>query len=501
MNFCDVARQSIRTPWTGNADRGQVVSEFDPALLASLLETRSRLQRLLSYAESGMKSSAISLIKEQLLNTESGNAGFIVGVMNSIQGTPLYVNLQDCLPALMNMSGYPAPRLFGKNGLYPDLPGHEQWQKSIAVLKGTITSLATLQPDAGSDALSATELRQEWCDVILWLKNRYCENDAGSLRIFRESEAAAAFPTLLNLDALWSLLETHGTIGQKRFGHFAIELPDTDTTMNSCILPTANDVREINPSIWSFAKKAVRPARTIIPATKEEAAWNVGRMLTDVLAWASYPDPHRLSLGWWDANKANADRVLNSAVLSFGDDECTLKKIHEIRNLTVRFLALLHHNPTLSTVPVQDWPVKAYQSQFDDLSAFEREFRIRGNAQPAAKNSQVVTDNSGSLVAIRAAVRPALPTVQPDAEGSGIPPVFTGPWKHLYTFLWQQAFDLSQPQDAYDTAFVMYRAEFGEKKIGSGKHKRSAYRMPSSSNTKTVRQGYRRQLKLHLARQ
>jgi hypothetical protein len=236
------------------------VSELSPAQIEMLLETRSRLQQLLSYAESGMKASAVSLIKDQLLSTKSGGGGFIVGVMNSIQGTPLYVNLQDCLPALLHMAGYPAPRLFGQNGLYPNLPPHEQWPKSIAVLKGTIASLTALQSYADSDTSAGTELPQDWCEVILWLKDRYCANDSGSVRIFRESEAAATFPTLLNLNALWSLLEAHGVIGHKKSGHYVVELPDTDTATNNGILPLADDIRNIKPSIWSFAKAAVNPA-------------------------------------------------------------------------------------------------------------------------------------------------------------------------------------------------------------------------------------------------
>lgn len=672
------------------------MSEFDPAQVESLLDTRSRLQRLLSYAESGMKSSAVSLIKEQLLNSKSGDAGFFVGVMNSTGDTALRANLQDCLWALLSMKGRPAPQLFGERGLYPNLPAHEQWDKSIAVLRGTVASLATLQsgavtqqhgqeamdpclmavpPNADADqpvrvdarkllrdaeevlrflqrlpsettaelkhwptsflfrsffhfverlaihlrpisencpavergpvildgildgdraellawsqslenllreiclerfgarfyfathadtgerlihftnreltafspsrdglpnpevaslaklqtadihalnqfisklaelvdrgrsaemesgavsgVFAGTELPPEWCEVVLWLKDRYCANDPASNQIFRESEAAATFPTLLNLDALWSLLETHGTIGQKRFGHFSIELPDTDTAMNQWILPTADDIREIKPSIWSFAKGVVRSMRKIVAATKENAAWNVSRMLADVLAWATYPDPRRLSLGWWDKNKANAESVLKSAVRSFDGDENALQRLRDARSLTVRFLGLMYHNPTLSKVPVQDWPVKAYQRLFDDLSELEREFRILGNSQPGPQRPEAA-DNTSNSFAASDSITPVSSTVPPVANGAGLAPEFTGPWKHLYAFLWRQSFDLSHSRDDYRAVFETYRSEFGKKSSGSGKQKRRRYKMPSSSGAKGIRQGYCRQLK------
>lgn len=98
-------------------------------------------------------------------------------------------------------------------------------------------------------------------------------------------------------------------------------------------------------------------------------------------------------------------------------------------------------------------------------------------------------------------IPPASSMEQPDASGSGISPEFTGQWKHLYVFLWQQDFNLSQSQDEYKAVFETYRSEFGKKTTGSGKRKRAAYKMPSSSAAKSIRQGYHRQLKRHLARQ
>ena len=98
-------------------------------------------------------------------------------------------------------------------------------------------------------------------------------------------------------------------------------------------------------------------------------------------------------------------------------------------------------------------------------------------------------------------IPPASSTEHSDAGGSGIAPVFTGLWKHLYAFLWQQDFDLSHSQDHYKAVFATYRSEFAQKTIGSGKRKRAAYKMPCDSDAKSVRQGYHRQLERHLARQ
>lgn len=92
-------------------------------------------------------------------------------------------------------------------------------------------------------------------------------------------------------------------------------------------------------------------------------------------------------------------------------------------------------------------------------------------------------------------------TVQPDADGSQIVPEFTGQWKHLYVFVWQQGFDRSHSQDDYKAVFDKYLSEFGKKTTGSGTRKRAAYKMPRDSDAKSIRQGYRRQLQIHLARQ
>jgi hypothetical protein len=260
----------------------------------------------------------------------------------------------------------------------------------IQTLKGYVSRLAKLVKKPGSElpavqSISGTipqaDLPREWTQVIVWLQDLYCFNDEGALRIFRESEAAANFPALRNLGALWALLEAAGTIGPKRWGSFSIELPDSDVADSQWILPSAEDVRDIKPVIMSFAIEAVREMRKIVPAAKDLAAWNVSQTLGDILGWATYPDPKRLSMGWWDTYKANVQQVVGAATRSFHDEPEALQKLSETRSLAMKFLGLLYHNPTLSTVPVQDWPVKAYQRLFDDLSELEREFRIRGNEQ------------------------------------------------------------------------------------------------------------------------
>ena len=336
----------------------------------------------------------------------------------------------------------------------------------------TISKVAAERTTAG--AAGQTDLPTEWVQVIVWLKDRYCSNEEGTLRIFRESEAAANFPELRNLGALWALLETSGTIGAKRFGAFLIELPDTDTADNQGILPTTDDVRNIKPEIMSFAIEAVREMRKIIPAAKEIAAWNVSRTLADVLGWATYPDPKRLTMGWWDTYKGNVQQVVGAATRSFHDEPGMLQKLDETRSLAFKFLGLLYHNPTLSTVPVQDWTVKAYQRLFDDLSELEREFRIRGNTPDNPAGETAATVAAATVAAAK--------------------PVFTGDWKHLYEFLWENGIRWQHVKADYEPLFVKYRDAFSKARTGTGANQTQRFQMPFSRNAKSVRQGFHKQL-------
>lgn len=136
------------------------------------------------------------------------------------------------------------------------------------------------------------------------------------------------------------------------------------------------------------------------------------------------------------------------------------------------------------------------KTQIKTLVNYNRKF----HAAPASETFGE-TKRSGEVPAPPSEIPASSSTVQPNAKGSGISLVFTGPWKHLYEFLWHQGFDLSQSQDDYKAAFETYRSEFGKKTTGSGKQKKAAYEMPSSSDAKSVRQGYHRQLERHLARQ
>lgn len=123
------------------------------------------------------------------------------------------------------------------------------------------------------------------------------------------------------------------------------------------------------------------------------------------------------------------------------------------------------------------------------------------NPQANGSGEYGTTDVVAENFAIEPIVElPDVATDSPAAEPRAVSydkPNFTGAWKHLYDYLWHMNFDLSQVQADYKVAFVSYRATFAKKQKRRDKRRMLAHRMPTDSDAKSIRQGYRRQFEVH----
>ena len=117
-------------------------TELTPKQLATVADSKLRLQKLLHFAGSSMKSSTVDLIKSELLNSQPGGQGtYISKAIATLKGSAFAKVLEDCLPVLFNLSGRDAQKFFGPNGLYPNLTDRERWKTSVEILTGVVASL------------------------------------------------------------------------------------------------------------------------------------------------------------------------------------------------------------------------------------------------------------------------------------------------------------------------------------------------------------------------
>ncbi len=140
--------------------------------------------------------------------------------------------------------------------------------------------------------------------------------------------------------------------------------------------PAANSESETDP--------AKPPTfRRIIPAEPEHAFWNYSKLLSDLLCWATHPIGKTLNIDWRESYKNRIRDVADATIRSVehrGDDSL-VKKIKTAQRLGFQFATLLCDRPDLSTVAVENWNVPRYRQLFDDLSALEREFKLRADGE------------------------------------------------------------------------------------------------------------------------
>lgn len=114
---------------------------------------------------------------------------------------------------------------------------------------------------------------------------------------------------------------------------------------------------------------------------------DVAQRMSNLLCYATHPEPEPLDDAWLDARRQDVSTATLSAINS---DACThlgeplRKQLIKAQSLCFELSALLHKNPTLSTVRVQDWTVPRFRELFDDLSAAEREIKRLGDTEKAA---------------------------------------------------------------------------------------------------------------------
>lgn len=126
-----------------------------------------------------------------------------------------------------------------------------------------------------------------------------------------------------------------------------------------------------------------RTFRRIIPAEPADAFWEFSKLLSDLLFWATDTVPQPLNVAWREKYKDSIKDVADSTIRSaktLGDDSL-VAKIQKAQRLGFEFATLLCDRPALSTVAVENWTVPRYRQLFNDLSALEREFKLRGDGE------------------------------------------------------------------------------------------------------------------------
>lgn len=128
----------------------------------------------------------------------------------------------------------------------------------------------------------------------------------------------------------------------------------------------------------------------VIPSEPSTAFWILSNTLCDLLSWAEHPDPQTLSGDWLQAYKDRIRSQSRSAIVSIESlgDAALAVKIKDAERLAVRFATLICDNPTLSTVPVQDWNVARFRELFDELGKSEELFKRLAKPEDTAAKTE-----------------------------------------------------------------------------------------------------------------
>ena len=128
----------------------------------------------------------------------------------------------------------------------------------------------------------------------------------------------------------------------------------------------------------------------VIPSEPSTAFWILSNTLRDLHSWAEHPDPQTLGGDWLQAYKDRIRSQSRSAIVSIETlgDAALAAKIKDAERLAVRFATLLCDNPTLSTVPVQDWNVARFRELFDELGKSEELFKRLAKPEDTASKTE-----------------------------------------------------------------------------------------------------------------
>jgi hypothetical protein len=112
------------------------------------------------------------------------------------------------------------------------------------------------------------------------------------------------------------------------------------------------------------------------PAEPATAFWYLRSTLCNLLCWSEHPDPEPLDSEWLGKIASDLTQKTDSALRSVEQmqDKTLATDIKRARQLGVKFATLLHDNPSLSTVRIQDWTVPRFRKIFDELSELESKF-------------------------------------------------------------------------------------------------------------------------------
>lgn len=123
--------------------------------------------------------------------------------------------------------------------------------------------------------------------------------------------------------------------------------------------------------------------------TTEGRVKELADRMSKIKSLAIFSTDQRLDQDWLDFQKHSLRRLYDSVVESAGSASEVGEIAENAERAAREFATLLCDNPTLSTVPIQDWTVPRLRRMFDELdAAINSLMRVAGLTDVNAANGR-----------------------------------------------------------------------------------------------------------------